>query len=66
MKLGALVFAAITAGTLTESFAAYLIVLAAGLIWMYGLDWSELYPDRRRAPEPVQRERRRRDYEVGC
>ena len=43
----------------------YLLLVFCGCWWVYGMDWSELNPDRRRAPEPVQRERRRRDYEVG-
>lgn len=66
MKLFAVVFAAITAGTLADgSFAVYLVVLAAGLVWGYGMDWSELKADRRTLDEPITRERRRRDYEVG-
>jgi hypothetical protein len=65
MKLFAVVFAALVAGSLFESYAVYLIVLAAGAVWAYGLDWSELKADRRTVDEPVVRERRRRDFEVG-
>jgi hypothetical protein len=47
------------------AFGLYLLVLGGAACARYGLDWGELKADRRRAPEPVQRERRRRDYEVG-
>lgn len=47
------------------AFGLYLLVIGVAACARYGLDWSELKADRRRAAEPIVRERRRRDYEVG-
>jgi hypothetical protein len=48
-----------------DSLGLYLLVLASAAVWRYGLDWSELKAERRTLDEPVVRERRRRDFEVG-
>jgi hypothetical protein len=66
VKLGLIVlFATATTFWTGGRLGVFILMLWAGCVAVYGCDWSELKADRRAVSEPVVRERRRRDYEVG-
>jgi hypothetical protein len=48
-----------------DAIGVYILALGCAACARYCLDWSELKAERRQISEPVMRERRRRDYEIG-